>query len=148
MVFSQALCIYSTSPLFLWWHVGIIFHILTGSCKMMFLISYFVYSVNSFVSLLITQLVYSKTYRVCLLITTRANQTQVENITGRPQHSRQGIIKNPCAQAMPFGSGTINPCLPHCKNIWVTSTIFWSSQLHTCCVYFIKGCIQFDSKCS
>ena len=22
----------------------------------------------------------------------------------------------------------------HCKNIWVTSTIFWSSQLHPCCV--------------
>ena len=22
----------------------------------------------------------------------------------------------------------------HCKNIWVTSTIFWSSQLHACCV--------------
>ena len=22
----------------------------------------------------------------------------------------------------------------HCKNIWVTSTIFWSSQLHVCCV--------------
>ena len=24
---------------------------------------------------------------------------------------------------------------PHCKNIWVTSTIFWSSQLHACCVH-------------
>ena len=23
---------------------------------------------------------------------------------------------------------------PHCKNIWVTSSIFWSSQLHDCCV--------------
>ena len=23
----------------------------------------------------------------------------------------------------------------HCKNIWVTSTIFWSSQLHACCVH-------------
>ena len=22
----------------------------------------------------------------------------------------------------------------HCKNIWATSTIFWSSQLHACCV--------------
>ena len=22
----------------------------------------------------------------------------------------------------------------HCKNIWVTSTIFWSFQLHACCV--------------
>ena len=22
----------------------------------------------------------------------------------------------------------------HCKNIWVTSTIFWLSQLHACCV--------------
>ena len=22
----------------------------------------------------------------------------------------------------------------HCKNIWVTSTILWSSQLHACCV--------------
>ena len=22
----------------------------------------------------------------------------------------------------------------HCKNIWVNSTIFWSSQLHACCV--------------
>ena len=25
-------------------------------------------------------------------------------------------------------------CILHCKNIWVTSTIFWSPQLHTCCV--------------
>ena len=24
--------------------------------------------------------------------------------------------------------------IEHCKNIWVTSTIFWSSQLHACCV--------------
>ena len=24
--------------------------------------------------------------------------------------------------------------LLHCKNIWVTSTILWSSQLHACCV--------------
>ena len=23
----------------------------------------------------------------------------------------------------------------HCKNIWVTSTLFWSSQLHACCVH-------------
>ena len=22
----------------------------------------------------------------------------------------------------------------HCENIWVTSTFFWSSQLHACCV--------------
>ena len=22
----------------------------------------------------------------------------------------------------------------HCKNIWFTSTILWSSQLHACCV--------------
>ena len=22
----------------------------------------------------------------------------------------------------------------HCKNIWVASTEFWSSQLHACCV--------------
>ena len=22
----------------------------------------------------------------------------------------------------------------YCKNVWVTSTIFWSSQLHACCV--------------
>ena len=22
----------------------------------------------------------------------------------------------------------------HCKTTWVTSTTFWSSQLHTCCV--------------
>ena len=25
--------------------------------------------------------------------------------------------------------------LLHCKNIWVTSTIFWLSQLHACCVF-------------
>ena len=23
----------------------------------------------------------------------------------------------------------------HCKNTWITSTILWSSQLHTCCVH-------------
>ena len=22
----------------------------------------------------------------------------------------------------------------HCKSIWITSAIFWSSQLHACCV--------------
>ena len=27
-----------------------------------------------------------------------------------------------------------HPSAAHCKNIWVTSTIFWSSQLHACCV--------------
>ena len=25
----------------------------------------------------------------------------------------------------------------HCKNIWVTTTIFWSSQLHACGLYGI-----------
>ena len=38
----------------------------------------------------------------------------------------------------------------HCKNIWVTSTIFWSSQLHACCVrdtlQTSKGCFQIESK--
>ena len=24
--------------------------------------------------------------------------------------------------------------LMHCKNVWVTLTVFWSSQLHACCV--------------
>ena len=27
-----------------------------------------------------------------------------------------------------------NVAVVHCKNIWVTSTIFWSCQLHACCV--------------
>ena len=27
------------------------------------------------------------------------------------------------------------PSCSHCINIWVTSTIFWSSQLHACCVH-------------
>ena len=38
----------------------------------------------------------------------------------------------------------------HCKNIWVTSTMFWSSQLHACCVCDTlgtsKGCLLFESK--
>ena len=38
----------------------------------------------------------------------------------------------------------------HCKNVWVTSTIFWSSQLHACCVrdtlQTSKGCFLFESK--
>ena len=43
--------------------------------------------------------------------------------------------------------------LLHCINIWVTSTIFWSSQLHACCVWYItnfKGGYQphFESECS
>ena len=84
----KVIYIYSTSPLFLWKQVGIIFHILTGicrfcrfcsiyprSCKMMFPISYLVYSVNYFTCLLITYLVYSENYHVCLLITTRTNQS-------------------------------------------------------------------------
>jgi len=30
----------------------------------------------------------------------------------------------------------LQKCNPiHCKNNWVTSAIFWSSQLHACCVY-------------
>ena len=44
---------YSASPLFPWQQVGIIFHVLTGSCEMMFPISYLVYSVNYFTCLLI-----------------------------------------------------------------------------------------------
>ena len=80
--------IYSTSPLFLWQQVGIIFHILTGSCrfcrfcstyprscKMMFPISYLVYSVNYFTCLLITCLVYNENYHACLLIITRTNHS-------------------------------------------------------------------------
>ena len=47
----------------------------TGSCKMMFPISYLVYSVNYRAYLLITYLVYSVNYLVCLLITTRTNQS-------------------------------------------------------------------------
>ena len=30
---------------------------------------------------------------------------------------------------------SLQQMLLHCKNIWVTSTIFWSSQLHACCVH-------------
>ena len=40
-----------------------------------------------------------------------------------------------------FGTSWLHLCLVcyaysmvHCKSIWVTSTIFWSSQLHACCV--------------
>ena len=40
----------------------------------------------------------------------------------------------------------------HCKNIWVTSTIFWSSQSHACCVCdkISKECFLYESnlKCS
>ena len=67
--------IYSTSPLFLWQQMGIIFHIPTGSCKMMFPISNLVYSVNYFTCLLITYLVYSENYHVYLLIAIRTNQS-------------------------------------------------------------------------
>ena len=72
--------VYSTSPLFLWQQVDIIFHTLTGSCrfcrfcsiyprscKMMFPISYLVI-------VYFTHVVYSENYHVCLLITTRTNQ--------------------------------------------------------------------------
>ena len=38
----------------------------------------------------------------------------------------------------------------HCKNIWVTSTIFRSSQLHACCMrdtlQTSMGCFLFESK--
>jgi len=38
----------------------------------------------------------------------------------------------------------------HCKNVWVTSTMFWSSQLHACCVrdtlQTSKGIFLFESK--
>ena len=38
----------------------------------------------------------------------------------------------------------------NCKNIWVTSIIFWSSQVHACCVHNtlqnLKGCFLFESK--
>ena len=27
-----------------------------------------------------------------------------------------------------------NIVMVHCKNIWATLTVFWSSQLHACCV--------------
>ena len=52
-----------------------------GSCKIMFPVSYLVYSVNYFTGLLIiylaysnNYLVYSNNYLVCLLITIRTNQ--------------------------------------------------------------------------
>ena len=38
----------------------------------------------------------------------------------------------------------------HCTNVWVTSTMFWSSQLHACCVcdtlQTSKGIFLFESK--
>ena len=43
---------------------------------------------------------------------------------------KHGILK--CYDRKnPVGTYTVKT---HCKNIWVTSTILWSSQLHTCCV--------------
>ena len=33
-----------------------------------------------------------------------------------------------------LGLSKVARSVTHCKNIWVTSIIFWSSQLHTCCV--------------
>ena len=58
---AQFVITYSTSLFFLWQQVGIIFQEVvdsvpytTGSCKMMFPISYLVYSVNYFTCLLIT----------------------------------------------------------------------------------------------
>ena len=48
---------------------------------------------------LITYLVYSENYHVCLLITRRTNHS------GEINHSRQGFmtINNPCPQAAPLG---------------------------------------------
>ena len=48
---------------------------------------------------LITYLVYSEDYHVCLLITRRTNHS------GEINHSRQGFmtINNPCPQAAPLG---------------------------------------------
>ena len=79
----------------------------TGSCKMMFTMSYFVYSVNYFACLLITYLVYRENYHVCLLITTRTNQS---------------------GEYAPSGSGrlwTINLCL------------LWFYLLHNCIYVYI-----------
>ena len=42
--------------------------------------SYFVYSVNYLICLLITYFVYSVNYHVCLLLTTRTNQSGEYNI--------------------------------------------------------------------
>ena len=48
---------------------------------------------------------------------------------------RQGGVLSPVLFAVYLDSLLDSLCLSgHCKNIWVTSTIFWSSQLHTCCV--------------
>ena len=61
-------------------------------------------------------------------------------------------IQATCSQLLLYKTKCI--IILHCKNIWVTSTIFWSSQLHAFCVSetlamnVIKGCLQFESKCS
>ena len=40
-----------------------------------------------------------------------------------------------CASSLMRIEVEVTECLSlHCKNIWVTLTIFWSSQLHACCV--------------
>ena len=36
--------------------------------------------------------------------------------------------------ALNMHASEVQRCSTHCKNIWVTSTILWSSQLHACCV--------------
>ena len=39
----------------------------------------------------------------------------------------------------------------HCKKVWVTSTTFWSLQLHSFCVhdtYSSRNALQFKSECS
>ena len=65
---------------------GVIFHRLTGSCKMIFPISYFIYSEN---------------YHVCLLITTRTNQSG--------EYNRQTTVARLAINNPPLW--TINPCL-------------------------------------
>ena len=39
-----------------------------------------------------------------------------------------------CLSSQVCPSLSLPQSLVHCKNIWVTSTIFWSSQLNACCV--------------
>ena len=82
----------------------VIFSIYHTSCKMMFPISYLVYSVKYFTCLLITYLVHSENYHVCLLITTRTNQSGEYN-RWTTEKQRIMTINNLRPQAAPLDLG-------------------------------------------
>ena len=70
----------------------------------------------------------------------KGGRTEKEKREGEGRHTAKQVgcsnhrVVTVVADKLKRHAVVMRGSLLHCKKIWVTSTIFWSSQLHACCV--------------